>query len=99
MEPTYFAQYRGFEFQCSPARLGAFAFAPRLVIQDADHSVTLEIPVLAPRPTFDDPTVAAHQAFAHGRRWVDGSLADVATIDEPVDPQLPHQASPLLGDR
>jgi hypothetical protein len=97
MEPTYFAQYRGFEFQCSPARLGAYAFAPRLVIQDANHSLMLEIPIGVPTPPYDDPTAAAHQAFAHGRRWVDGGLADLATIDGPVDPVLPHEVAPLLA--
>ena len=72
MEPTYFAQYRGFEFQCSPERLGDHAFAPRLVIYDAAEAVTVEIPLSVPTPPFTNPTVAAHQAFAHGRRWVDG---------------------------
>ena len=71
MEPTYFAQYRGFEFQCAPARLGARAFAPRLVIHDSYESVTLEIPIGVPTPPFENPTAAAHQAFAHGRYWVD----------------------------
>lgn len=71
MEPTYFAQYRGFEFHCSPERLGANAFAPRLVIHDVSESTTLEIPLGVPTPPFSDPTVAAHQAFAQGRLWVD----------------------------
>ena len=74
MEPTYFAQYRGFEFQCSPERLGAGAFAPRLVIYDAYESLSLEIPIGVPTPPFQDPTAAAHQAFAHGRRWVDSEF-------------------------
>ena len=78
MEPTYFAQYRGFEFQCSPERLGDHAFAPRLVIYDASEALTLEIPLDVPTPPFRNPTVAAHQAFAHGRRWVDGDF-DAAT--------------------
>jgi hypothetical protein len=78
MEPTYFAQYRGFEFHCSPERLGANAFAPRLVIHDAAESVTMEIPLAAPAIPFTDPTTAAHQAFAQGRRWVDGGY-DAAT--------------------
>jgi hypothetical protein len=79
MEPTYFAQYRGFEFHCSPERLGRNTFAPRLVIYDASESVMLEIPLEVPTPPFDDPTAAAHQAFAHGRRWVDGgyTVADL----------------------
>lgn len=77
MEPTYFAQYRGFEFQCSPERLGDNAFAPRLVIHDASEALTLEIPLGVPTPPFSNPTVAAHQAFAHGRRWVDGGCPAV----------------------
>ena len=72
MEPTYFAQYRGFEFQCSPLRVGERAFAPRLVIYDASESLTLEIPLDVDSGNFADPTAAAHQAFAQGRRWVDG---------------------------
>jgi len=74
MEPTYFAQYRGFEFQCSPERLGERAFAPRLVIYDAVEAVTVEIPLSVPTPPFTNPTVAAHLAFAQGRRWVDGGF-------------------------
>lgn len=72
MEPTYFAQYRGFEFRCSPERIGDHAFAPRLVIFDAAEAITVEIPVEMPTASFTNPTVAAHLAFAHGRRWVDG---------------------------
>lgn len=88
MEPTYFAQYRGFEFQCSPERLGTNAFAPRLVIYDAYEAVTLEIPLGVPTPPFDNPTVAAHQAFAHGRRWVDGGYTAAAAAAEGKAPQL-----------
>lgn len=95
MEPTYFAQYRGFEFQCAPERLGTRAFAPRLVIYDAYESITLEIPLGVPTPPFSDPTAAAHQAFAHGRRWVDRGLSSVdarpstgAGLLEATEPQL-----------
>ena len=97
MEPTYFAQYRGFEFQCSPHRLGAYAFAPRLVIYDAHESVTLEIPIGVPTPPFEDPTTAAHQAFAHGRRWVDGGHdggADPAPARAPLRVQNSMQLLP-----
>lgn len=88
MEPTYFAQYRGFEFQCSPERVGDHAFAPRLVILDTAQAVTVEIPLNVPSPPFADPTVAAHRAFAYGRRWVDGEFdaAAAATVD--TTPQL-----------
>ena len=72
MEPTYFAQYRGYEFQCSPERIGDHAFAPRLVIHDALEEVTVEIVMGLPASPITNPTVAARQAFAHGRRWVDG---------------------------
>ena len=68
MEPTYFAQYRGFEFQCSPERIGDHAFAPRLVIYDASEAVSVEIALGAPSSPITNPTVAAHQAFAQGRR-------------------------------
>jgi hypothetical protein len=88
MEPTYFAQYRGFEFQCSPERLGDNAFAPKLVIYDASESVSLEIPMGIPSPPFTNPTVAAHQAFAHGRRWVDGGFEAAAAAAAGKGPQL-----------
>lgn len=89
MEPTYFAQYQGFEFHCSPERLGAFAFAPRLVIHDAWQSMTLEIPLGVPTPPFEDPTAAAHIAFAHGRRWVDGGQRSVQELtDDAAAPAL-----------
>ena len=90
MEPTYFAQYRGFEFQCSPERLGAYAFAPRLVIHDSHHRLSLEIPIGVPTPPFEDPTAAAHQAFAHGRRWVDGGFADPDGDGERAADALTH---------
>ena len=96
MEPTYFAQYRGFEFQCSPERLGARAFAPRLVIYDSQESVTLEIPIGMPTPPFDDPTAAAHQAFAHGRHWVDGSFDGAADAKLGSGPALRQDSPPLL---
>lgn len=74
MEPTYFAQYRGFDFQCSPERLGARAFAPRLVIYHASESITVEIPFAIPTPPLEDATAAAHKAFAFGRSWVDSGF-------------------------
>ena len=88
MEPTYFAQYRGFEFYCAPERLGANAFAPRLVIHDASESVTLEIPLSVPTPPFDNPTVAAHLAFAHGRRWVDAGCTEATITGAGTVPRL-----------
>ena len=88
MEPTYFAQYRGFEFQCSPERLGDRAFAPRLVIYDAGEAVTVEIPLSVPTPALSNPTVAAHLAFAHGRRWVDGGYDAAEAAAAGHGPQL-----------
>ena len=88
MEPTFFAQYRGFEFQCSPERLGANAFAPRLVIHDASESLTMEIPLEGPTPPYSDPTTAAHWAFAQGRRWVDGGYDSAAAAASGRGPQL-----------
>lgn len=87
MEPTYFAQYRGFEFQCSPERIGERAFAPRLVIYDAAEAMTVEIPLSVPTP-FSNPTVAAHLAFAQGRRWVDGGYDAAEAAAAAHVPQL-----------
>lgn len=95
MEPTYFAQYRGFEFQCSPQRLGANAFAPRLVVYDAREALTLEIPLGVPTPPCTDPTAAAHQAFAHGRRWVDSGF-DLSHVHAPSPNTLTDDAMPRL---
>jgi hypothetical protein len=97
MEPTYFAQYRGFEFQCSPERLGERAYAPRLVILDSTESLALEIPIRVPTPPFESPTAAAHLAFAFGRRWVDGGC-DSADLPEGSEPRV-VEYSPLLLPR
>lgn len=72
MEPTFFAQYHGFEFHCSPERLGERQFVPRLVIHDANEATSIEVPIEV--STYSDATVAAHRAFAYGRRWVDGGF-------------------------
>lgn len=96
MEPTYFAQYRGFEFQCSPQRIGANAFTPRLVVYDAREALTLEIPLGVPTSPFTDPTAAAHQAFAHGRRWVDGGF-DLSHVQAPAQSAIVEDAKPLLS--
>ena len=88
MEPTYFAQYRGYEFQCSPERIGEHEFAPRLVIYDAVESVTVEVPLGMPAKPFTNPTVAAHQAFALGRRWVDGGFEAAEAAAAGRGPQL-----------
>ena len=98
MEPTYFAQYRGFEFQCSPERIGERAFAPRLVIFDATDSVALEIPVQIPTPPFEDPTAAAHLAFAFGRRWVDGGY-QLSDLPEGTEPRVVEWQPQMLLPR
>ena len=94
MEPTYIAQYRGFEFQCSPERLGDHAYAPRLVIVDTYESLTLEIPIGMPTLPFETPTAAAHQAFAHGRHWVDSGFSSAEPGPDKVPTLL--QIVPLL---
>ena len=81
-------QYRGYEFQCSPERLGDRAFTPRLVIHDAAESLTLEVPMVAPTVPYTDPTTAAHQAFAQGRRWVDNGFDAAAAQAAGRGPQL-----------
>lgn len=96
MEPTYFAQYRGFEFQCSPERIGTNAFAPRLVVHDAREALTLEIPLGVPAAPFTCPTAAAHQAFAYGRRWVDGGF-DLSHVQAPRATEIDHTGVGLLA--
>jgi len=96
MEPTYFAQYRGFEFRCSPERVGEHAFAPRLVIFDSTDSVALEIPVRVPTAPYEDPTAAARHAFAFGRRWVDSGYK-LADLPEGTEPRVIDHTPPLLG--
>ena len=71
MEPTYFAQYKGFDFHCSPIRLHGGGFVPRLLVS-ADYGATeIDIPVPVQGPPFLNPTEAAHRSFWQGRRWVD----------------------------
>ena len=71
MEPTFFAQYKGFEFHCSPIRLSGGGFIPRLLVS-ADYGTSdVDIPVLVQGPPFTNATEAAHRSFWQGRRWVD----------------------------
>lgn len=74
MRPTYFAQYLGFEFQCSPRRFGSNAFAPRLVVSNPAEATEVELLTGASGNLCEDATAAAHQAFAHGRDWVDSGF-------------------------
>ena len=95
MEPTYFAQYRGFDFQCSPLRIGDGAFACRLVIFDTTDELGLEIPVDVPVPPQDTAIAAAHIAFAYGRRWVDNGFK-LADLPEGTQPRLVDEKPPML---
>ena len=71
MEPTFFAQYKGFDFYCSPVRLLGGGFIPRLLVS-ADYGVSeVDIPVPVQGPPFINATEAAHRSFWQGRRWVD----------------------------
>ena len=84
MEPTFFAQYKGFEFHCSPTRLHGGGFIPRLLIS-ADYGANeFDIPVPVQGPPYLDATEAAHRSFWQGRRWVDtgegASLADISAL-------------------
>ena len=71
MEPTYFAQYKGFEFHCSPVRLSGGGFIPRLLVSADCGAGDLDIPVPVQGPPFSNATEAAHRSFWQGRRWVD----------------------------
>ena len=71
MEPTFFAQYKGFELHCSPVRLRSGGFIPRLLVS-ADYGASeIDIPVPVQGPPYLDATEAAHRSFWQGRRWVD----------------------------
>ena len=71
MEPTYFAQYKGFEFHCSPIRLHGGGFVPRLLVSADSGRSEIHVPVPVQGPPFVNPTEAAHRSFWQGRHWVD----------------------------
>ena len=87
MEPTFFAQYKGFEFHCSPTRAHGGGFIPRLLIS-ADYGANeFDIPVPVQGPPYLDATQAAHRSFWQGRRWVDtGEGAPLSQISALVLP-------------
>ena len=89
MEPTFFAQYKGYEFYCSPQRLSGGGFIPRLLVS-ADFGISeVDIPVPVQGPPFSDATMAAHRSFWQGRRWVDtGEGGPPPTVQS-----LPYQPS------
>jgi hypothetical protein len=81
MEPTFFAQYKGFDFHCSPVRLCGGGFIPRLLVS-ADYGASeIDIPVPVDGPPFVNATAAAHRSFWQGRRWVDaGTIGPIPTV-------------------
>ena len=85
MEPTFFAQYKGFEFHCSPTRLHGGGFIPRLLIS-ADYGASeVDIPVPVQGPPYVDATEAAHRSFWQGRRWVDaGEFAATSPVHHAI---------------
>ena len=91
MEPTFFAQYKGFEFYCSPLRLNGGGFVPSLLVS-ADYGVSeVDVPVPVQGPPFISATDAAQRSFWQGRRWVDhGENGPVPSVRPGVSP-------PLLG--
>ena len=62
MEPTFFAQYKGFEFHCSPTRLLGGGFIPRLLISADYGAHEFDIPVPVQGPPYLDATEAAPPA-------------------------------------
>jgi len=93
MEPTFFAQYKGFEFHCSPVRLNGGGFVPRLLVS-ADYGASeVAIPVPVQGPPYDDATEAAHRSFWQGRCWVDSGGSAL----HPAPPSLAFTAAPGIG--
>lgn len=92
MEPTFFAQYKGFEFHCSPIRLSDGGFIPRLLVSaDCGAAGDVDIPVPVQGPPFTNATEAAHRSFWQGRRWVDTGFDG-----RPGSPQPLTSGAPLL---
>ena len=48
MDPTFFAQYQGFEFHCSPLRMPGGGFIPQLRVSADFGATRVELPVPAP---------------------------------------------------
>ena len=66
MEPTFFAQYKGFEFHCSPVRLRGGGFIPRLLVSAHYGASEIDVPVPVQGPPYVDATEAAHRSFWAG---------------------------------
>jgi len=80
MEPTYFAQYKGFDFHCSPIRLRGGGFVPRLLVSADFGANEIDVPVPVQGPPFINPTEAAHRSFWQGRRWVDTGATGAVSV-------------------
>ena len=80
MDITFFAQYQGFEFHCSPTRMPGGGFIPRLRVSADCGATQVDIPLPAPPHglCFADASAAAHRSFSQGRRWVDTGHGDLA---------------------
>ena len=78
MDITFFAQYKGFEFQCAPLRMPGGGFIPRLRVSADFGATQLDLPVPVPPHgmLFVDAAAAAHRAFSQARLWVDSVGAD-----------------------
>ena len=93
MEPTFFAQYKGFEFHCAPPRASGGGFIPRLLVS-ADYGASeVDVPVPVQGPPYASATEAAHRSFWLGRRWVDNgrhgpapSVENLGFLPEPGAP-------------
>jgi len=86
MEPTYFAQYKGFDFHCSPMRLRGGGFVPRLLVSADFGANEIDVPVPIQGPPFVNATEAAHRSFWQGRRWVDNGFNGPASVIALPDP-------------
>ena len=96
MDPTFFAQYQGFEFHCSPLRMPGGGFIPQLRVSADFGATRVELPVPAPPhgSLFVDAAAAAHRSFSQARRWVDSVAGDLGE----TTPALDHGAEPKRND-
>ncbi|MEO7336963.1 MAG: hypothetical protein ABIV63_10310 [Caldimonas sp.] len=93
MEPTFFAQYKGFEFHCSPVRLLGGGFIPRLLVSADYGSSEVDVPVPVQGPPYMNATEAAHRSFWQGRRWVDNGESSGG----PIVRSIGHSRVPEIG--